>query len=150
VPFIENMPEAIAAADLVVGRSGASAVSEICAIGRASLLVPYPHAASDHQWHNAKSLEAAGAALAVRANQVSVQGLARDIERLVGSPETLAKMAEAARELGRPEAAKTVASDLLRVSKRPARAAAFQADPGANRPTSGPMTFQRVAEVRDV
>src|SRR6187402_2533632 len=62
VPFIQDMPAAIAAADLVVSRSGPGAVSEICAIGRASLLVPYPFAAGDHQTKNAMALEAAGAA----------------------------------------------------------------------------------------
>ncbi len=63
VPFIEDMPAAIAWADIVVSRSGASAISEICSIGRASILIPYPFAAGAHQYKNALVLEKAGAAI---------------------------------------------------------------------------------------
>ena len=63
VPFIEDMPGAIAWADTVVSRSGASAISEICAIGRACILIPYPFAAGAHQHKNALFLAKAGAAI---------------------------------------------------------------------------------------
>lgn len=151
VPFIEDMPTALAGADLVVGRSGASAVSEICAIGRASLLVPYPYAASDHQWHNARALEAAGAALAVRANEVSVARLAADVEQLLGQSDLLVRMAESARGLGRPDAARTIASDLIRLSRKPSALENSKAKSTANRRSKDqPMTFRGTAEVLDV
>jgi len=56
VPFIEDMPAVLGDADLVIQRAGASALAEVCAIGRASLLIPYPYAAGDHQLHNARAL----------------------------------------------------------------------------------------------
>ena len=62
VPFIGNMPEAFAAADLVISRSGAGTVSELAAAGRASILVPFPFAADDHQTRNAEAMQRGGAA----------------------------------------------------------------------------------------
>ena len=112
-PFIVDMPGALAAADLVIGRSGASAVAEICAVGRPSLLVPYPHASGDHQYHNALSLVRAGAAVCVRSTEASARRLADEIDRLARSPNDLVQMARAAATLGRPDAAEVVALDLM-------------------------------------
>ncbi len=113
VPFIDDMPSAIAAADLVVGRSGASAVSEICAVGRPSVLVPYPYAAGDHQLKNAESLARAGAAVCVEARAATPERLASEIDRLASAEGSLEQMAEAARAFGRPHAATAIARDLL-------------------------------------
>lgn len=113
VPFIDDMPSALGDADLVIARSGASATSEICAIGRPSLLVPYPFAAGDHQRHNALALARAGAAHVLESTEVDPKRLASLIERLVANPVALTDMADAARRLGRPEAAVAVARDLL-------------------------------------
>ena len=66
VPFISDMPAAFAAADLVVCRSGAGAVSELAAAGKPSILVPFPFAADDHQTRNAQAMERGGAARLVR------------------------------------------------------------------------------------
>ena len=66
VPFIADMPAAFAAADLVVCRSGAGAVSELAAAGKPSILVPFPFAADDHQTRNAEAMERGGAARLVR------------------------------------------------------------------------------------
>ena len=109
MPFIDDMARALAEADLVVGRSGASAVSEICAVGRASLLVPYPYAASNHQWHNARALEKRGAALCIRALDLSEERLVTELSALLTEPRRLSQMARAARHLGRPHAAKAIA-----------------------------------------
>ncbi|MFC1641784.1 undecaprenyldiphospho-muramoylpentapeptide beta-N-acetylglucosaminyltransferase [Myxococcota bacterium] len=113
VPFIDDMPQAMAAADLVLGRSGASMVAEVCAVGRASVLIPYPHAAADHQLHNALSLERAGASVCLRATQANAERIAAEIDRLASIPGRFAAMAERARSLGQPEAAATIAADLL-------------------------------------
>ncbi|MBN1611745.1 MAG: undecaprenyldiphospho-muramoylpentapeptide beta-N-acetylglucosaminyltransferase [Polyangiaceae bacterium] len=122
VPFIDDMPSALGDADLVIARSGASAVSEICAVGRPSVLVPYPFAAGDHQRQNAQALERAGAARVVDAAEAKPKRLGSLIERLMASPMTLADMADAARRLGRPAAARVLASDVLRWAVRdPAR-----------------------------
>jgi UDP-N-acetylglucosamine--N-acetylmuramyl-(pentapeptide) pyrophosphoryl-undecaprenol N-acetylglucosamine transferase len=116
VPFIDDMPSAIGQAELVLGRAGASALAEICAIGRPSLLVPYPHAAGDHQRLNAESLQRDGAAVCVVAAEASAERLAAEVDRLATTPGLLEQMAEAARGRGRPDAAREIALDLLRLA----------------------------------
>ncbi len=115
VPFIDDMPAALAAADLVVSRAGASAVSEICAVGRPSLLIPYPFAAGDHQRRNAEALQKAGAAVCVPALEASTTVLSSHFDRLLGDPTRLGSMAEAAANLGRSRAADAIARDLLQL-----------------------------------
>jgi len=111
-PFIDDMPAALAAADLVIGRAGAGAVSEICAVGRPSLLVPYPFA-GDHQKLNANSITREGAALWVPSAEATPVRLATELRSLMDQPERLVAMAAAARRLGRPHAAQAIAKDLL-------------------------------------
>jgi UDP-N-acetylglucosamine--N-acetylmuramyl-(pentapeptide) pyrophosphoryl-undecaprenol N-acetylglucosamine transferase len=113
VPFIDDMPAALARADLVVGRSGAGALSEMCAVGRPGLLVPYPFAAGDHQRVNAEALVRAGAARTVPNRDATPERLAREIRELSTDRALLSRMAEAARSIGRPAAAETIARDLL-------------------------------------
>jgi len=112
VPFIDDMPAALAAADLVIGRAGAGAVAEICAVGRPSLLVPYPFA-GDHQKLNADSITREGAALWVPSAEATPVRLATELRSLMDQPERLSTMAAAARRLGRPHAAHAIAEDLL-------------------------------------
>lgn len=111
-PFIDDMARAYASAALVIGRAGATSLAEICAVGRPSVLVPFPHAADDHQWHNARALEQRGAAIALREGDLSVDGLAQVVARLLTQPEERRRMAEAARTLGRPDAAAAIVDDL--------------------------------------
>jgi len=115
-PFIDDMPSAIGAADLVVGRSGASAVSEIVAVGRPSLLIPYPYASGDHQRINAISLQDAGAALCVVNEEATAEKMTAEIARFVQDRQLLVSMAKAAKHMGRPEAADAIARDFLRLA----------------------------------
>jgi UDP-N-acetylglucosamine--N-acetylmuramyl-(pentapeptide) pyrophosphoryl-undecaprenol N-acetylglucosamine transferase len=115
-PFIDDMPGALARADLIIGRAGAGAISEICAVGRPSLLVPYPHAADDHQRTNADALVKEGAAIRIADNRITGDAVGRALGVLLNDRSLLARMAAAARALGRPDAAKTVASDLLELA----------------------------------
>lgn len=119
VPFIEDMPAALAAADFVVGRAGAGAVGEICAIGRPSLLVPYPYA-GDHQKLNADSIAREGACIWVPSADATPQRLATELRNLMNDPTRLVSMAAAARRLGKPHAARTIAKDLLKLAGAPA------------------------------
>jgi UDP-N-acetylglucosamine--N-acetylmuramyl-(pentapeptide) pyrophosphoryl-undecaprenol N-acetylglucosamine transferase len=112
VTFIDDMPTALAQADLVIGRAGAGAVAEICAVGRPSILVPYPFA-GDHQKDNALSLERAGAAVCIPTKDATPERLADELERLTERDDTLAVMANRARALGRPTAAHEIATDFL-------------------------------------
>ena len=115
-PFIDDMPAALAAADLVIGRAGASAVAEICAVGRPSLLVPYPFA-GDHQKLNAASVAREGAALWVSSADATPVRLATELRSLMDQPERLTAMAAVAARLGRPNAARSIAEDLLALAR---------------------------------
>jgi len=112
MPFIDDMSEALARADLVIGRAGAGAVAEICAVGRPSVLIPYPYA-GDHQRFNALSLERRGAAVTVLAKDATPERLSREIGRILSDRGQLKEMAQRARALGRPNAAQAIARDLL-------------------------------------
>jgi UDP-N-acetylglucosamine--N-acetylmuramyl-(pentapeptide) pyrophosphoryl-undecaprenol N-acetylglucosamine transferase len=116
VPFIDDMPQALTEAHLVIGRAGASAVSEICAVGRPSLLVPYPYAAGDHQRINGEALEADGAARCVVSTEATVDRIAAEVQRFAEEPAVLARMAESAMRRGRPHAARVIAEDLLKLA----------------------------------
>jgi UDP-N-acetylglucosamine--N-acetylmuramyl-(pentapeptide) pyrophosphoryl-undecaprenol N-acetylglucosamine transferase len=118
VPFIDDVPAALASADVVVARSGASSCAELCAIGRPGVLIPFPFAADDHQYRNAKSLEDSGAAIAIRQVDATPGRIADELIRLSRDPELRTRMAAAARALGRPNAASAIARDLLALAAR--------------------------------
>ncbi|MCX7946015.1 MAG: undecaprenyldiphospho-muramoylpentapeptide beta-N-acetylglucosaminyltransferase [Hydrogenophilus sp.] len=113
VRFIEEMAEALAAADVVVCRAGAMTVAEVTAVGVAAHFIPYPFAADDHQWENAAALVRAGAAWATREAEASAEGLAEWLSSL--SRPQLLRMAERARSLARLEAGKKIAQTILEV-----------------------------------
>lgn len=109
-PFFNDMARRIARAHLVISRSGASTVSEVAAIGRPALLVPYPHALDHDQAANAAALAAAGGAeVHPQATLSSPQIIAALVGGLFGAPEKLATMAAAAKSAGRPEAVRLLA-----------------------------------------
>lgn len=125
-PFFADLPERVAAAHLVMSRSGASTVSEIAAIGRPAILVPYPHALDHDQAANAAALEAAGGALVRRQETLDAQSVAELYAELFGSPQRLGDMAEAARRAGKPEATALLA-DLVEAIASGRTAADFKA-----------------------
>ncbi len=107
--FLDDMPDRLAAADLVVCRAGAMTLAEIAAAGRPAVLVPFPFAADDHQRHNAETLAARGAARVVLDRDLDGARLVTEISELAGDPERRRRMAEAARELAIPDAAERIA-----------------------------------------
>jgi UDP-N-acetylglucosamine--N-acetylmuramyl-(pentapeptide) pyrophosphoryl-undecaprenol N-acetylglucosamine transferase len=107
--YIEKMPEAVAAADLVICRAGASTLAELAAGGRAAILIPLPQAAHDHQRHNARGVAAAGAARLLEQAELGGGALAAEILRTLADAPGLAGMAAAARRLARPDAAARIA-----------------------------------------
>ena len=111
--FFEDVPARMAAADLVITRSGASTIAELLTLARPSLLVPYPHAADDHQTANARALQAAGAALLMRHDEMTPVAVAAVLERLMRAPEQLQEVAAAARRLARADAAERLADAVL-------------------------------------
>jgi len=114
--YISPFADALAAADLVVARSGGS-VLEVAAAGLPSILVPYPHATADHQALNARHMERAGAAVVVPDSELDGSRLAREVGALLGAPERMGAMAKAARAVARPDAAEHIAADLLALAR---------------------------------
>jgi UDP-N-acetylglucosamine--N-acetylmuramyl-(pentapeptide) pyrophosphoryl-undecaprenol N-acetylglucosamine transferase len=114
--YIDKMPSAMAAADLVISRSG-SAVSETLACGLPSVLVPFPYAASNHQEYNARSLEKAGAAEMVLDSALNGRDLSQKIIGILFNSEKYEKMSQSAGILARPEAALVIARKLLKFSE---------------------------------
>ncbi len=107
--FIDDMPGALAQADLVISRAGANAVAELAAAGRAALLIPFPGATDQHQLENARAMEKAGAARVIVQSKLTPEGLAKEIRELMASPATLHHMEACARGLARPDAAAQIA-----------------------------------------
>ncbi len=114
---VERFGEALDAADLAVARAGGS-VFELAAHGLPAILVPYPHASADHQSTNARWMEQAGAAVTVSDAELGAAWLGREVGELLADPARLAQMSRAARSLARPDAARTVAGELLAAARR--------------------------------
>lgn len=108
-PFFTDMAARIAAAHLVISRSGASTVSEIAVIGRSAILVPYPHALDHDQAANAAALMAMGGASVVRQSELTPQRLSDMLAERMSDPAGLEATAAAARATGKPDAARLLA-----------------------------------------
>jgi UDP-N-acetylglucosamine--N-acetylmuramyl-(pentapeptide) pyrophosphoryl-undecaprenol N-acetylglucosamine transferase len=108
-PFFNDVPARLARAHLVVCRAGASTVAELTTAGRPALYVPYPHAADDHQTANARAIEAAGGAWVLPQPEFTAGALAGWLEAAAEEPETLARVAAAARAAAHPDAAERLA-----------------------------------------
>jgi UDP-N-acetylglucosamine--N-acetylmuramyl-(pentapeptide) pyrophosphoryl-undecaprenol N-acetylglucosamine transferase len=116
-PFISDMFVEFGKADLVICRAGATTCAELAAAGKASIMIPLPTAADDHQRKNAEALEKAGAAKMILQRDLDGESLANEIGRLIESPDTITEMETAAKSLGREDAAKKTA-DLIEELKR--------------------------------
>ena len=115
-PFFADLPARIAAAHLIVSRSGASTVAELAAIGRPSILVPLPHALDQDQLANANVLAKAGGAIVLRQDDFTPERLASEITALAAAPNRLAAMAAGAKSAGVLDAADRLADLVLRVA----------------------------------
>jgi UDP-N-acetylglucosamine--N-acetylmuramyl-(pentapeptide) pyrophosphoryl-undecaprenol N-acetylglucosamine transferase len=107
--YFADVPVRLAAAHLVIGRSGASTVAEVAAVGRPALFVPYRHATDDHQFANARGLAEAGGAWIERETKLTAVGLAARLASIMAAPGMLAGMAAAARTQGVADAASRLA-----------------------------------------
>jgi UDP-N-acetylglucosamine--N-acetylmuramyl-(pentapeptide) pyrophosphoryl-undecaprenol N-acetylglucosamine transferase len=106
--YLDDMGLALAAADLVVARAGATSIAEITALGLPAVLVPYPYATDDHQTKNARACVENGAAVLVADSELDEERFGDELVALLGDPQRRATMAAASRELGRPDAAERV------------------------------------------
>jgi len=111
--FLDPMADGYAAADLAVARAGMMTGAELCAWGLPSILIPLPTAAADHQTHNARALEDAGAARCLLQRDLTPESLGNAISELLGDAGRRHAMARAARQRGRPSASRDIVSRLL-------------------------------------
>ena len=115
--YLSDLPDHLARAHLVIGRAGASTVSELTAAGRPAILIPLPSATDDHQTANARELVAAGGARSIAQSAFRPKELARQMQALGLAPDTLAAAAARARACGRPDATRRLA-DLVEGARR--------------------------------
>ena len=114
--FLEKMDMAYAAADLVISRAGALSISEICAIGKASVLVPSPNVSEDHQTKNAMSLVNKNAAIMVKDSDAKYNMIKTAIQ-LVNNEQLSSNLSANAKSLGKPNAANDIAEEIFKLSK---------------------------------
>ena len=111
-PFIENMAEQFAQADVIVCRAGAITVAEITAAGRAAIFIPFGAATDAHQLRNAQAMQAAGAARVLPQNELTPERLTGEIFSLLDQPSRITEIEQSARALARPRAVEDIV-DLL-------------------------------------
>ncbi|MBP7860875.1 undecaprenyldiphospho-muramoylpentapeptide beta-N-acetylglucosaminyltransferase [bacterium] len=120
--YFEDLALAYAASDLAVCRAGAMTLAELSTLGKPAVFIPYPHAAQNHQFHNAKYFESKGAARVIKQEELSAERFVATIQELVlDESEKLSSMQKAMQELGRPDAAKSLAGQLIDLSNDQAR-----------------------------
>ena len=117
-PFLFDMAERFAQADLIVCRSGAITVAEVAAAGRAAILIPFGAATDSHQLRNAQVMERAGAARLIREPELAPERLANEIFALLDHPGRLREMEGRARQLARPHAAADIVNLIEQVARR--------------------------------
>jgi len=113
--YIEDMPEKLADAHLIIGRAGASTIAELTAAGRPAILIPFPAATDDHQTANAREMAGAGGARTIQQANFTPTVLARQIEAMAADPVALNNAASRALSVGRPHAARDLADLVERV-----------------------------------
>lgn len=115
--YINDMHRCLAAADLVICRAGASSLSEFQALGKPSILIPYPFATENHQYHNAKALADNGAAILIEEKDLSSAKLMQQIDTLLESPGKLEAMGKAARSMAVTDAQQRIVEVLGKIAK---------------------------------
>ncbi|CAM2996493.1 UDP-N-acetylglucosamine-N-acetylmuramylpentapeptide N-acetylglucosamine transferase [Paracoccus aminovorans] len=116
-PFFDDVPTRLAQAQLVVSRAGASSIADITVIGRPAILIPYAAATADHQTANARALAESGAAVLLPESVLDAESLARDIRDILSDSARATRMAAAALELARPDAAQRLADLVTDLSR---------------------------------
>ncbi|MCL6471642.1 MAG: undecaprenyldiphospho-muramoylpentapeptide beta-N-acetylglucosaminyltransferase [Firmicutes bacterium] len=115
-PYIDNIGEAYAIADLLVCRSGATTVAEITAKGLPAILIPYPYATDNHQEKNGRQLEKLGAARVILDHDLNGRLLAETVTSLISDEDELLRMSGASKQFGQPNAADVLAKLVLKVA----------------------------------
>ncbi len=114
--YIYDMPECFAAADLIIGRSGASTLSELEAAGKASILIPSPNVAENHQYHNAMALASRNAAVVIEEKELTGQRLCEEFDRLCADSDKLRQLGENAAALSIHDANDRIYRQIMKLS----------------------------------
>lgn len=117
VPYLEDMANALSASDLVIGSAGAISLAEITALGKPSIIIPKAYTAENHQEYNAKSIEKQGGGIAILEKDLTPQKLNDTVFTLLGDKERLIDMANASKEIGKPEAIDCIYDAILEIYK---------------------------------
>lgn len=117
VAYLDPMADEIAAADLVVCRAGAMTIGELCAVGRASVLIPFAAATNNHQELNARVVERAGGAVVITESELSPERLAQAVSEVLADPARSGRMGAAAKALGVPDATKKIVDLIERIQR---------------------------------
>jgi UDP-N-acetylglucosamine--N-acetylmuramyl-(pentapeptide) pyrophosphoryl-undecaprenol N-acetylglucosamine transferase len=120
LPFIGNMAERFAQADLIVCRAGAITAAEVAAAGRAAIFIPFGASTDSHQLRNAQEMQRAGAARLIPEPQLTAERLTREVFSLLDQPPELQAMAANARRLAKPNAARDIVDMIEGVALRSA------------------------------
>lgn len=115
--YINDMDRCLAAADIVICRAGASSLSEIQALGKPSILVPYPYAAENHQYYNAKTLADRDAAILIEEKDFTGERLLSEVEKLLADPKKLAEMGRNAKDMAILDASQRITECVCRIVK---------------------------------
>jgi len=115
--YIQDMPDCLAAADLVICRSGALTLAELESVGRASVLIPSPNVAENHQYFNALELEKAGAACVIEEKDLTGEGLIKLVDSLTAEPDRLRIMGMCAKKCGEPRSLEIIGEKLAELLK---------------------------------
>jgi UDP-N-acetylglucosamine--N-acetylmuramyl-(pentapeptide) pyrophosphoryl-undecaprenol N-acetylglucosamine transferase len=118
LPFISNMAERFAQADLIICRSGAITAAEVAAAGRAAIFIPFGAATDSHQLRNAQALQRAGAARVIPESELAPQRLVEEIFALLDEPNGLREMEQSARKIARPNATRDIVNLIESVARR--------------------------------
>ena len=116
--YIYDMPLVMAAADLVICRSGASTLSELAALGKPAILVPSPNVTNNHQEKNARVLEKAGAAAVIPESEITDAKLLGSVSLLLSRPDTLEAMSEQMKEIGFGDATERITDIILDLARK--------------------------------
>ena len=116
--YINNMPELLAAADLVISRAGALTLAELEAVGRAAVLIPSPNVAENHQYFNAMELQKAGAAVVIEEKDLTGEKLVGTVADLLAQPGKLAEMGRNARSLSVDDSLDRIAAALMKLVQK--------------------------------
>ena len=115
VPYLEDMANALAASDLVIGSAGAISLAEITALGKPSIIIPMAYTAENHQEYNAKSIESKGAGIAILEKDLTPKTLNETVFRLLGDRELLIDMENASKKIGKPEAIDLICDEIIKI-----------------------------------